>query len=139
MGEPLPCSNHVDTTYPPIVPPQGDGAAKPKKPKRAGGREPKEAPAWKPEEFAAFWGYYPRGENKQAAIRAWDKLQPSDELIHTMAAGLRRQVRSRSWQEGIGIPYFSTWLNGQRWTDEGERPMPRSDDSSWAPDPEVCR
>ena len=49
---------------------------------------PKPAPDWKPERFARFWDYYPRGESKQAAIRAWDRLRPSDELISEMAVAL---------------------------------------------------
>ena len=81
-------------------------------------REPKEAPDWKPERFTKLWAYYPRGEAKQAAIRAWDKLRPSDELIDTMAQALKRQVASEGWKQGIGIPYLSTWINQKRWTDE---------------------
>ena len=95
----------------------------PKAPQRGRrGREVKEQPDWKPDRFAKFWAFYPRGEAKQAAIRAWDKLQPSDELLDTMAQALSRQVASESWQQGIGIPYASTWLNQQRWTDEKRRP-----------------
>ena len=111
-GEPLPCNYHVDN-IPPIVPQTGDG----EKPSRRR-RESKDAPDHKPERFAGFWKLYPRGENKQAAIRAWDKLKPSDEMIDTMARALRRQVASEEWQRGIGIPYASTYLNQQRWTDE---------------------
>lgn len=98
----------------PYSPPAGDGAPKPSKRKQ---REAKEAPDWKPERFAGFWSMYPRGENKQGAMRAWDKLQPSDELIDTMARALKRQVASEDWRQGIGIPYASTYLNQQRWTD----------------------
>lgn len=86
-----------------------------------GGRrrqEPKKQPDWDPERFDKFWKYYPRGENKQAAIRAWDKLKPSSELIDTMAQALKRQVASEGWRQGIGIPYASTWLNNRRWEDE---------------------
>ena len=113
MGEPLPCIYIHDNTIPPIVPQTGDGE-KPSKRRR----ESKDAPDHKPERFAGFWKLYPRGENKQAAIRAWDKLKPSDEMIDTMARALRRQVASEEWQRGIGIPYASTYLNQQRWTDE---------------------
>ena len=113
MGEPLPCIYIHDNNIPPIVPQTGDGE-KPSKRRR----ESKDAPDHKPERFAGFWKLYPRGENKQAAIRAWDKLKPSDEMIDTMARALRRQVASEEWQRGIGIPYASTYLNQQRWTDE---------------------
>ena len=55
-----------------------------------------------------------------------------------MAAALVRQVASESWQAGVGIPYASTWLNNQRWTDvPKEPPRPRASPGGWAPDPEV--
>jgi len=82
------------------------------------GDEPRAGPEWKPERFAGFWSFYPRGEAKQRAIRAWDKLKPSDEMIDTMAQALKRQVASEAWQQGIGIPYASTWINQRRWEDE---------------------
>ena len=57
-------------------------------------------------------------KNRVAAVRAWDKLRPSDELINTIARALKAQKASDDWQRGIGIPHPSTWLNGQRWKDE---------------------
>lgn len=113
-GEPLPCSTHeVQHDSPPYNPPEGEAPAR----KRKRSNEPKEAPDWKPERFAAFWAAYPCGKSKQAAIRAWDKLRPDEALIHEMARGLKRAMESEEWQRGIGIPYASTWLNNQRWTD----------------------
>ena len=97
---------------PPIVPPEGDGCA-PKR-KRAG----KKSPDWKPERFEAFWSSYPRGEDKQAAIREWDKLKPDDALLREMALGLARDLQSEAWQRGIGIPYACRWLSHRRWEDE---------------------
>lgn len=73
---------------------------------------------WKPERFEAFWKFYPRGENKKAARRAWNKLKPSDELIAEMGRALKRQMQSRDWLAGVGVPYASTWINGRRWEDE---------------------
>jgi hypothetical protein len=35
-----------------------------------------------------------------------------------MGAALRRQKESRQWQEGVGIPYASTWLNARTWEEE---------------------
>lgn len=81
-------------------------------------RETKEVPDHEPERFSKFWEFYPRHESKQAAIRAWDKLRPSGDLIDKMAKALKVQMKSKSWQEGIGIPYASTWLNNRRWEDE---------------------
>ena len=116
-----------DLTNTPIVPQEGDGAPKPKKRKTAYKLEPD----WKPERFAAFWTAYPRGEAKQAAIRAWDKLRAEDSLIDAMAAALVRQKKRADWQQGVGIPYASTWLNGRRWEDEERAP----DASQPAPQP----
>lgn len=87
-------------------------------PKKEQGREP----TWKPERFAAFWQYYPRGESKQAAIAAWDKLRPDDALIDDIARALKRQMASEEWQRGVGIPYASTYLNQRRWEDEKHEP-----------------
>ena len=81
-------------------------------------KDAKTEPDWKPERFVKFWAFFPRGEAKQKAIQAWDKLKPSDELIDTMAQALKRQVASEAWRQGIGIPYAATWLNQKRWTDE---------------------
>lgn len=93
----------------------------PKAPKRGVGQKtPRKAPEWKPERFAAFWKFYSqraRGENKQGAIRAWDKLQPDDDLIAVMAEAMQRQIATEEWRRGIGIPYASTWLNNARWED----------------------
>ena len=111
----------------PYSPPQGDGAAAAEKKPVRRRCAPKPAPDWKPERFARFWDYYPRGESKQAAIRAWDRLQPEDELIDTMAQALRRQMESESWRAGVGIPYASTWLNNQRWTDVPKQPPAREE------------
>lgn len=95
----------------PPKPPKGGRARK-----RSSG--PKKAPDWQPERFAAFWKAYPRGENKQGAIRAWDKLHADEDLLDEMAVGLTRALESPDWKRGIGIPHASTWLNQRRWEDE---------------------
>lgn len=103
-------NNTSNNNIPPIAPQGGQP--------RKGRREPKATPDWKPERFNGFWAFYPRGENKQGAIRAWDKLQPSDELIDQMAVALKAQKQSEAWLQGIGIPYASTWINQRRWEDD---------------------
>ena len=93
--------------------------------RRTGRKKDKSVPAWNPERFEAFWEYYrthARGEDRQGAVKAWDKLQPDDALIDTMARALQAQVRSESWQDGVGIPYAKTWLNNARWTDKPKPP-----------------
>ena len=83
-----------------------------------GGRRAKSAADWKPERFEGFWKFYPRGEGRQAAIRAWDRLRPDDALIVEIGRALTAQKASPEWMAGIGIPHASTYLNQQRWTDE---------------------
>lgn len=106
-------------------------------------RETKTEPTWKPERFAKFWDFYSRqvrGESKQAAIKAWDKLKPDDVLIVKMGHALQSQLSSEQWQQGIGIPYASTWLNQRRFED-AIGPVVKSPSGSttgrWAADPEA--
>lgn len=88
-----------------------------------GGRRAKhahrDAPEWKPERFAGFWEFYPsKGKrNKQGAIRAWDKLKPSDALINEIGRALVKLKASEEWCRGVGIPYAATFLNQERWHD----------------------
>lgn len=107
-------SKNVETkayNNPPYSPPKGDGAEEKKK------RRSKTTPTWKPERFEGFWAYYPRGENRMGAVRAWDKLKPDDALIETIGRALQVLKASPAWRDGVGIPYASTFLNGRRWED----------------------
>ena len=89
-----------------------------------------------PERFEKFWGFYrthiPQGcnaGNRQKALRAWDKLAPSDELATTMAVALARQVKTLAWASGVGVPHASTWLNSHGWEDDWG-PVPGEDRNS---------
>lgn len=102
----------------PLYPPKGGRRRK---------REPKETADWKPERFEAFWKFYRtnvRGEDRQGAIRAWDKLKPDDTLIARIGRALEKQVASESWQAGYGKPYAGTYLNNARWKDVEDLPVP---------------
>lgn len=116
-NQPQISTNIPSTNIPPISPTRGA---------RRQRKEPKQAPDWKPERFAAFWEVYPRGESKQAAIAAWDKLKANDDLLVIMGKALKRQMQSEEWQRGIGIPYASTWINKRRWEDEA-KPLAQSE------------
>ena len=91
-------------------------------PKGTRSREHKKTAEWKSEAFEKLWAWYPgdperhgkRG-NRQRAIRAWDKLMPTDHQISVMAEALARQAKSEEWLEGIGIPHLSTYLNVAGW------------------------
>lgn len=101
----------------------------PKAPQRGqrGRREPKETADWNPERFEAFWLFYRKNvrcEDRQSAIRAWDKLKPDDALIARIGRALEKQIASESWQAGYGKPYASTYLNRRRWEDVDDLPAP---------------
>ena len=136
-----PCSNHVETNMVPPNPPEGD--APPADKPRAKARKPrqrKSVPTHAPERFEQFWTAYPGGGSRLKAVAAWDALAPSDGLIDEMARALKRQMASRQWKEGVGIPHASTWLNQQRWTDKlPEEPQPQTPGpgGSLVYDPEV--
>ena len=101
----------------------------PKAPHR-GAREKihKGAPDWRPEMFCRLWEWYPHDKrgNKQRAIRAWDALHPSDELIDTIIAALEAQSLTDEWQRGVGISHLSTYLNGYGWEgwEDPQEPRP---------------
>lgn len=84
-----------------------------------------------PERFDRFWEFYrlhcppdSNPGNRQKAIRAWDKLAPSDELTTTMAKALSKQVHSAAWTKGVGVPHASTWINNHGWEDDWGTPAP---------------
>lgn len=106
----------------PPKPPQG-GVRPDEKPKRRRG-EYKARSDTLPERFDGFWKFYrsicPSGVNtgnRQDAIRAWDKIEPDNELATLMGKALLRQSRSENWLRGIGVPHASTWLSKHMWED----------------------
>lgn len=70
--------------------------------------------------FDDFWIRYPRKEGKQAALRAWQKLSPSEQLAVQLIEAVEVQRTWPSWTKDGGqfIPHASTWLNGRRWEDQ---------------------
>ena len=106
----------------PLNPPEGNGANGKKKSRRQGYKAQADT---LPERFEKFWKFYrtsiPPGRhagNRQDAIKAWDKLSPTNELATEMAQSLAAQVKSAAWSRGIGVPYASTWLNNHGWEDD---------------------
>lgn len=138
-----PWGNHGETDNSPCSPPAGDAPPPDPVPEekpapRRRTRQKKSIPTHAPERFEQFWAAYPVGGSRLKAVEAWDALAPSEELIDEMARALKRQMRTRAWRDGIGIPHACRWLSNQRWTDKlPEEPAPR-DSGGWADDPEVC-
>lgn len=70
--------------------------------------------------FDRFWDGYPRKVSKQAAFKAWNKLDPDEALTQQIIQAVERFRRCPSWQQDNGrfVPYPATFLNGRRWEDE---------------------
>ena len=94
--------------------------------------EPKESEIHKKEErrkkkeekrdiyFDRFWESYPRKEAKQTARKAFEKLNPDEDLLLTMLEAIDRFKETAQWKEENGrfIPHPATWLNQRRWEDD---------------------
>ena len=70
-----------------------------------------------PNDFNLFWDAYPKKESKKDAWEAWKRLNPSQEILAAILAGIGRAKTGDQWQRSI-IPHPATWLNGKRWEDE---------------------
>lgn len=79
-------------------------------------------PKDQPSRFDGFWERYPNKVAKAKAIKAFDAVDPSDELLARMLKALEHQKASTQWLKdgGAYIPHPATWLNGRRWEDELE-------------------
>lgn len=79
-----------------------------------------------PIEFLKFWENYPKKKSKQEALRAWLKLKPDPELQTEILQAIENSKLDPQWLKNNGdyIPLPASWLNGKRWEDELEIPMP---------------
>ena len=76
--------------------------------------------------FDKLWSVYPRHEGKQAALKAFEKINPDDELLERMINAIMAQKKSAQWADPQFIPHPATWLNGHRWEDEPTKAAPQS-------------
>ena len=69
-------------------------------------------------DFNRFWEVYPKKDSKTAAKRAFMKVKvPVDTLIS--AVQLQKQLPQWKKDGGQYIPNPATWLNQERWEDQG--------------------
>lgn len=73
--------------------------------------------------FDKFYSAYPLKKSKEAARKAFTKLNPSTELLQIILDAIENQKQERENQRQRGIePSFlkhpATWLNGKCWEDE---------------------
>lgn len=112
-----------ESVIPPYCPPVGDDvrdepAASISKPTLTKAQEAR---------FGRFWNVYPRKESKEAARKAWKKLNPDDELTDAIIAAVcRAKDKDTRFREVQFTPHPATWLNAQGWTDELTTAKPRA-------------
>ncbi|WP_109477678.1 replication protein [Paraburkholderia sp. C35] len=70
------------------------------------------------ERFDIFWSAYPRKTQKQDALKAFTTLNPDDDLLEQILAGLDIAKKSEQWKQKRFIKHASTWLNKACWQDE---------------------
>jgi uncharacterized protein YdaU (DUF1376 family) len=70
--------------------------------------------------FPAFWDAYPKRKGKQAALQAYLKLQPAEDLQAQILRAVKAAKSSDEWKRDNGryIPLPASYLNGRRWEDE---------------------
>lgn len=68
--------------------------------------------------FDIFWKAYPRKVNPGAAKKAFAKLKVDQSLLMTMLGAIEQQKKTDQWKDPKYIPHPSSWLNGERWSDE---------------------
>ena len=135
--------NNTGNNNTPLSPPRGYGP--PGKQRQSRSQYKAQADVL-PDRFNKFWVFYRthippdcNAGNRQKAIRAWDKLAPSDDLVTKMASALAVQVKSQIWLSGIGVPHASTWLNNHGWEDDwGSAAESRSDSEKIHDDEEAA-
>ena len=77
------------------------------------------------ENFDRFWAIYPKRVSKKAALEAFEKLNPDDELMQTILKAVNAWLNTNDWQKEGGrfVPNPTTWLKGHRWEDEIPEPV----------------
>ena len=73
--------------------------------------------------FTRFWEAYPRKVSKGQAQKAWEKLNPDDDLTTKIVLALSAQKKWRGAAHNANefVPPWkhpATWLNSQCWLDE---------------------
>lgn len=77
-------------------------------------------------DFDRFWQVYPKKDSKTAAKRAFAKVKAP---VETLIAAVQRQKQLPQWKKDGGqyIPNPATWLNQERWEDQGVVVTPNGD------------
>lgn len=74
-----------------------------------------------PSAFDRFWSVYPKKVKRKTAQQIWVRKRLDAKAEALLADIAERSKSDRRWLEGF-IPDPTTYLNGERWTDEREAP-----------------
>lgn len=70
------------------------------------------------ERFERFYQAYPRKRSRQAAEKAFGKINPDDALVETFLEAIEKAKTTEQWSNPQMIPHPSSWLNDGAWADE---------------------
>ena len=68
--------------------------------------------------FDELYAAYPKHEDRDYALKQFEKINPDGELFHTMLEAVERQKKKKQWQDVQYVPNLSTWLHKGKWKDE---------------------
>lgn len=70
--------------------------------------------------FDRFWAAYPKHVGKDKALKAFVRINPSEEMLTSIIENLEKQKKCYAWGKHNWkyIPHAATWLNQKRWEDE---------------------
>lgn len=68
--------------------------------------------------FERFYLAYPKKKSRGQAFKTFVKLNPDEQLMAAILAGVEKAKKSEQWRDVRYIPYPSSWLNDQGWLDE---------------------
>ena len=101
------------------------------------------------ERFDRWYAKYPHKVGKDAARKAWAKINPDDELTEIMIRAVQNQIaHDDRFREQRYIPHPATWLNRGEWENEyGDGDIPAAPPGSrntgpytdWTKDPDYER
>ncbi len=74
-------------------------------------------------DFLDFYHLYPKKVGKPKAFESWRRINLTNGLFEKIMAAVALQAKSKQWTKDGGefIPHPATWLNQERWNDEGYR------------------
>jgi hypothetical protein len=81
--------------------------------------------------FESFWEIYPRKVAKKDAARAWARLTTEQQFAAIQSLPVHIKYWDLAGRTKETTPHASSWLNGERWTDELEMPAKKSDAVWW--------